>query len=558
MHLHPDKPIKCLLVQPRFSAFSFWNYVEACKVVGAKTPMPPLGLITVAALLPQHWSFKLMDLNCAPFDDALWQWADMICVGGMLPQQVGILDIIARAQKDGKYVAVGGSDPSSQPAIYDHADALIVGEGESAIPVWLASWRQGAPKGIFKETEKPDVTTSPVPRFDLLKIADYEHLGVQYSRGCPFNCEFCDIIELFGRKPRTKTVEQICLELDAIKATGYGGSVDLVDDNLIGNIRNVKRALLPALIEWNKKNGNPFYYVTEASMNLADDDKLLELMREAEFRFVFMGIETPDPDLLLMTQKTQNTTKPIAQRVNRLFRYGIIPMAGFIMGFDGEKPGMDKRMIELIDACSINMSMVGLLVALPNTQLTRRLLKEGRLLSFNGERITEENVHLRSAKTSTATLEIVDQTVAGLNFLTTRSRLEILTEFENVLRQIYSAEAYFKTVSDVIRKLRIKSKHKPRWFEIKRQARGLAIVLWRFTVDAEIRPLFWKNVFQALPKGIPVLDFSMRLMGLYLHFGKQAKYALGAIERTRHLQAKFEGVTPSSLGNESPRRKTSG
>src|SRR5690606_38025236 len=158
-----------------------WNYVEACKIVGAHTPMPPLGLLTVAAILPQHWTFKLMDLNCGEFDDKLWRWADMICVGGMLPQQAGILDIGARAMRDGKFVAVGGSDPSSQPALYEHADALIVGEGESAIPVWMESWKAGKPVGVFRETEKPDVTQSPVPRFDLLEIGNYEHLGVQYS-----------------------------------------------------------------------------------------------------------------------------------------------------------------------------------------------------------------------------------------------------------------------------------------------------------------------------------------------------------------------------------------
>lgn len=531
MKLHPQQTLKCLLIHPKFSAFSFWNYVDAAKTIGARTPSPPLGLITLAAILPQHWEFRLMDLNAEDFSESDWAWADLVCVGGMLPQQNGILAVIDRALKDGKYVAVGGSDPSSQPDLYKHADVLVVGEGESAVPVWMKSWEEGNPRGVFKETEKPDVTLSPCPRYDLLNLNYYVQIGVQYSRGCPFNCEFCDIIELFGRKPRTKTPAQILKELTAIKELGYSGSIDLVDDNFIGNKRNVKRELLPALIEWNKQNKHPFFFCTEASMNMADDVKLMELMQQADFRVIFMGIESPDPDLLLMTQKSQNTVKPIVDRVRTLYKYGMVVTAGFIMGFDGEKRGMDRSMIKLIEDTGINMAMVGLLVALPNTQLTRRLLKEKRLLSFAGELINDEADLHSSARDKDTFVEVVDQTVAGLNFITTRDRIEILTEYKNVVTTVYQARNYFDRALRVGRELVCKSKHRPRPFELRRHMRGFIRASWAMTKDPETRWLYWRNLFLMLPRGHVAFEQVMRLMGIYLHFKKQSRFLAEAMDK---------------------------
>jgi radical SAM superfamily enzyme YgiQ (UPF0313 family) len=539
MTLHPDQNLKCLLIHPKFSAFSFWNYVDAAKTIGAKTPSPPLGLITLAAILPQNWEYRLLDLNAQDFSEEDWKWANIICVGGMLPQQKGILEIIKRANREKKYVAVGGSDPSSQPSIYSDADALVVGEGESAVPVWLESWRAGKPRGIFKETEKPDVSKSPCPRYDLLNLNFYVQIGVQYSRGCPFNCEFCDIIELFGRKPRTKTPQQILNELTAIKNLGYSGSIDVVDDNFIGNKRDVKRNLLPALIEWNRLHGHPFYYCTEASMNMADDIPLMELMQEADFRVIFMGIETPDPELLLMTQKSQNTVKPIVDRVQTLYKYGMVTTAGFIMGFDGEKRGMDKSMIKLIEDTSINMAMVGLLVALPNTQLTRRLLKENRLLSFTGERVTSESELRTSARDQDTVVEVVDQTVAGLNFITTRDRVEILKEYKNVVAEVYNAKKYFDRALRVGEQLVCKSKHRPRLFQLRRHLRGFIRTSWQMTKDPETRGLYWRNFFKMLSRGHTALEQVMRLMGIYLHFKKQTQFLAKAMDAQIEHQSKM-------------------
>lgn len=555
--LMPEDKIRCLMVQPLFSSFSFWNYVASCELFDAKTPSPPLGLLTVAALLPQHWEFRLLDLNTRPFSNEDWAWADMICVGGMLPQQEGILAVIDRAIKDGKFCAVGGSDPSSQPDIYKHASALVVGEGESAIPIWLDSWRAGQPTGVFHEKEKPDVSLSPVPRYDLLDFANYGQIGVQYSRGCPFNCEFCDIIELFGRKPRTKTPEQITRELDRIKELGYSGPVDMVDDNFIGNKRNVKRQLLPALIAWNKKNGYPFFYATECSMNMADDVALMEQMREAEFRFIFVGVETPDPDILLMTQKSQNTVKPIVDRIHAIYRHGMVVMGGFIMGFDGEKKGMDKAMIKMIEECAVNMAMVGLLVALPNTQLTRRLLKEKRLFNFQGEPISNMEQMRSGARSSGAIVKVVDQTVAGLNFTPTRDRIEILEEFMVVIKAIYEPKAYFARALRVGQMLQSKSKHRPRWFEIRRNAIGFVRTARALRRDPETRWLFYGNMLKLMFKGPVVLEQVIRLMGIYIHFKRQAAYILETMEKNMPTQRKIAArqvATVEAVAVEDPKK----
>lgn len=522
--------IKCLLVHPLFSKFSFWNYKEAAKTLGAKTPSPPLGLITVAALLPQNWDFKLVDCNARELTDDDLNWADLVCVGGMLPQQDGILEVIRRAQLLGKKVAVGGPDPTSQPHIYAAADFLVLGEGEATIPLWIKDLSNGASKGTYLEPDKPDVTQSPVPRFDLLNIADYVQIGIQYSRGCPFNCEFCDIIELYGRKPRTKNPDQIIAELQAIHALGYTGSIDLVDDNFIGNKRAVKRNLLPALIAWNRANGSPFYFCTEASMNLADDEPLLELMREADFRVIFMGIETPDANLLMGAQKTQNTMKPIVQRIHKIYEYGMVVTAGFIFGFDQERVGIDDSMGKLIEEAGINMAMIGLLVALPNTQLTRRLVKEGRLLSFQGEPIESEK-DMFTRRTNNDAVPLVDQTLAGLNFVTTRDRVQILTEYLNVVTTVYRPRAYFDRVMRTAKALRMRSLHRPGLFELRRSIRALLSASWRFSKNPQTRWLYWRNVFQLLPMGRHVFEQAMRLMGIYLHFEPQITYLQGQIRQ---------------------------
>jgi hypothetical protein len=274
-------------------------------------------------------------------------------------------------------------------------------------------------------------------------------------------------------------------------------------------------------------------------MNLADDIPLMELMQEADFRVIFMGIETPDPELLLMTQKSQNTVKPIVDRVQTLYKYGMVTTAGFIMGFDGEKRGMDKSMIKLIEDTSINMAMVGLLVALPNTQLTRRLLKENRLLSFSGERVTSEAELRSSARDKDTLVEVVDQTVAGLNFITTRDRVEILKEYKNIVAEVYNPRKYFDRALRVGEQLVCKSKHRPRLFQLRRHFRGFISTSWQMSKHSDVRALYWRNFFRMLPRGRTALEQVMRLMGIYLHFKKQTQFLAQAMDAQIEHQSKM-------------------
>ena len=368
-----------LLVYPRFDADTFWNFTRTAEVFGAKYPAPPLGLITLAALLPPSWSLRLVNRNTEELSDDDLAWADLVLTGGMMPQQSDTLDIVDLCHAHGKPVVVGGPGVTSFPHLYQAADFRVLGEAEDVIGKFVEAWEAGAREGQFEaEKFQVDVTKSPIPRFDLLKFDDYLHIGVQFSRGCPFTCEFCDIIELYGRVPRAKTNAQMLAELDALYRLGYRGHVDFVDDNLIGNKKAVK-AFLPELAAWLEAHDYPFEFTTEASLNLADDAEFLMLMKRANFVGVFVGIESPDTATLIAMRKKQNTRRSIAESIHRLYAAGLFVTAGFIVGFDSETQSSADVMVELIEEAAIPVCMVGLLYALPNTQLTRRLEKEGRL-----------------------------------------------------------------------------------------------------------------------------------------------------------------------------------
>ena len=357
----------------------------------------------------------------------------MVMTGGMIPQRPDALAVIELAQARGKPVVVGGPDVTSAPEAYAQADFQVLGEAEGVIEAFIEAWSAGSLKGVFEaEKFKIDVTKTPIPRYDLLKRSQYLYYGVQFARGCPFTCEFCDIIELYGRAPRVKTAEQILAELDTLYRTGYRGHLDFVDDNFIGNKKAVK-AVLPHLIAWQKAHGYPFEFSTEASINLADDAALLALMREANFLNIFVGIESPDPETLVSTQKKQNTRRVLDDSVRKIYRAGIYVHAGFIVGFDSEKDGVAAGMTDFIEAAAIPVCMVGLLFALPHTQLGRRLEKEGRMLP-------------QSYVEQLAELGAGDQCTAGLNFHTARPRREILLDFKKVLQGVYDLDAYYSRV----------------------------------------------------------------------------------------------------------------
>ena len=505
---------RCLLISPQFSEFSYWNYREVCELFGARYPAAPLGLVTVAALLPQAWEIRLLDLNVQEMDTALLDWADIVLAGGMIPQQRNLLALIELCHARGKRIAIGGQDPTSQPEIYASADYRVLDEGELTIPMFLADLAAGATRGIYRSEAKPDVTRSPTPRFDLLELKKYLHVGIQFSRGCPFNCEFCDIIELYGRKPRTKTPEQVRRELECLYQLGYRGHVDFVDDNFMSNKKAVM-AFLPELLTWSRERGFPFYFSTEATINLADDPKLLGMMEAVDFRYVFVGIETPDKELLIRTQKKQNTGHPIAESVRRLNDHGMVVTAGFILGFDGETRGAGEAIVACVEATGISMAMVGLLTALPHTQLTRRLAREGRLPDgYSVQRPGD-----------------ADQATSGLNFTPSRPRAEILEDYAAILRRLYSPQRYFGRVLTLARRLRRRPKQlgstKGRWTEI----RALGAVIWRLGCGRATAWYFWRNVLAVLVTRPGNFEASVHLMALFLHFRKHTRVVLDGLER---------------------------
>ncbi|MEB3261444.1 MAG: radical SAM protein, partial [Cyanobacteriota bacterium] len=304
-----------LLVYPLFPK-SFWSFEKTLELVGRKAMLPPLGLITVAAILPQEWSFRLIDLNVDAISEAAWQWADLVILSGMIVQKEDLLAQVREARRRSKKVAVGGPYATALPDEVQSAgaDYLILDEGEITLPMFVEALQQGEESGWFRASEKPDVTLTPVPRFDLLNMEAYSEMAIQFSRGCPFQCEFCDIIVLYGRKPRTKDPEQILAELNRLYELGWRRGIFMVDDNFIGNKRNVK-LLLQKMIPWMEERGYPFSFDTEASVDLAGDQELMDLMTDAGFGAVFLGIETPDESSLQTTKKFQNTRDPLSESI---------------------------------------------------------------------------------------------------------------------------------------------------------------------------------------------------------------------------------------------------
>ncbi|MCX5935200.1 MAG: radical SAM protein, partial [Pseudanabaena sp. LacPavin_0818_WC45_MAG_42_6] len=446
-----------LLVYPLFPK-TFWSYEKILELVNRKVLLPPLGLITVAAILPQEWNFKLVDRNVRTITEAEWQWADLVILSAMIVQKDDLLSLIKEAKQRGKKVACGGPYPTSVPEDPQSAgvDYLILDEGEITLPMFVEAIAKAEPSGIFRTTEKPDITGTPVPRFDLLELDAYDSMSIQFSRGCPFQCEFCDIIVLYGRKPRTKTPAQLLAELDRLNELGWRRSVFMVDDNFIGNKRNV-RLLLQELKIWQLNHQYPFSFITEASVDLAADQELMDLMMECRFDAVFVGIETPDEESLQLTQKFQNTRSSLFEAVETITKTGLRVMAGFIIGFDGEKSGAGDRIVQFVKQTGIPATTFAMLQALPHTALSHRLEKEGRLRSGNGN---------------------INQTTL-LNFVPTRPIEEIAREYVEAFCAIYEPNAYLDRVYSYYLKMgapRVKPPDRaPSWIDLK----ALAIVIWR-------------------------------------------------------------------------------
>lgn len=366
-----------LLVYPEFPE-TFWSFKHALSFIHKKASNPPLGLVTVAAMLPAQWIRRLVDMNITTLKDADLQWADLVMVSAMSVQRSSARSVIARAKAAGKTVVAGGPLFTCEPGDFPEVDHLVLNEAEITLAPFLADLEKGCAQHIYQTDQYPEITQTPVPMWELVDMKYYDSMAIQYSRGCPFDCDFCNVTALLGHRPRTKSAQQIIAELDKMYSMGWRRNIFFVDDNFIGNKRQIKNEILPALIRW-RKGKTGCLFLTEASINLADDEELMGLMTAAGFVSVFVGIETPDETSLTECHKTQNRGRDLVESVKRLQRHGLQVMGGFIVGFDSDTPGIFQRQVEFIQKSGIVTAMVGLLQAPHGTQLYRRMEQEGRL-----------------------------------------------------------------------------------------------------------------------------------------------------------------------------------
>ena len=498
--------MRVLLIYPRFPK-TFWSFDRAVELMGHRVLLPPLGLITVAALLPQSWYFQLVDSNVREVSEAEWEWADLAILSAMIVQKKDLAHQIGLAKQHKCQVAVGGPFATSTPEAEElkAADFLVLDEGEITLPMLVDAIDNGATTGQFRaEGEKPDLCTSPIPRFDLLERNAYAMMAVQFSRGCPFQCEFCDIIVLYGRKPRTKTPDQLICELEALNKLNWKGEVFLVDDNFIGNKRNVKQ-LLSELVLWQTRHAHPFSFTTEASIDLASDEDLMDQMVESGFNRVFLGIETPDTTSLSGAGKHQNTRTSLLEAVDAITGKGLLVMAGFILGFDGECAGAGQRIVDFVNQSSIPVAMLGILQALPRTALWNRLDAEKRLLKLDTQFEAGIQTNL-------------------LNFLPSIPMEEIASEFIEAFDQLYEPSNYLVRIhhySILLGKQRVQKRSSLNSFLAHlppTALTGVFTLFWNQGILRNSRWLFWRYLIDTILNLPQVLDQYLWMCLLNEHF----------------------------------------
>jgi radical SAM superfamily enzyme YgiQ (UPF0313 family) len=492
--------MNALLIYPRFPD-TYWSFKHALSFLGKRAAQPPLGLMTVAALLPHSWNKRLVDENIERLRDRDLAWADVALISAMHIQKDALFAILARCRDLGLRTVVGGPITSSLSAEEINADHVVIGEAESLVATLARDLErhlaQGPAKPIYQAVERPALETSPLPDLSLIKMNRYSTMTVQYSRGCPFNCEFCDIIEIYGRRPRTKAVRQVIAELDQMRAAGWRDNVFIVDDNFIGNKARAKE-LCAALAEWRSQYKICFGFITEASLNLADDPELMRLMKDAGFQSVFLGIETPDESGLVASNKLQNTRRSLLESVAIIQSYGMQVMGGFILGFDTDREDIFDRMTEFIQKSGIPIAMVGLLQAMPGTQLFRRLWREGRI------------VHAGAG----------NNTSISLNFLPRMDATRLIEGYRSVLKQIYSSEAYYKRVKLYLKRLQTapgEKRFKQRWLT-RANARALVHSIVRQGVFSSERWSYWKFLAAVATRYRRSFGTAMTLAVMGYHF----------------------------------------
>ena len=465
--------MNALLIYPEIPA-TFWSFKYALKFISKKSSHPPLGLATIAAMLPVGWNRKLIDQNIKKVTQKELEWADMVFISAMSIQEKNVLKLIHRCKELNKPVVAGGPLFSEDPEKFPEVDHLVLNEAEITLPEFLDDLAAGSPRRIYTTDNYPDIKNTRIPAYELLDIQKYAVMSLQLSRGCPYNCEFCQITGLYGRKVRLKSTAQILAELTKLYEWRWRGDVFFVDDNFIGNRSFLKRDLLPALTDWMKERKYPFRFITEASVNLADDELLMNLMSQAGFQTIFVGIETTNVDSLVECNKHQNKNRDLLASVRKIQEYGMFVMGGFIVGFDHDTPSIFNRQIEFIQKSGIVSAMVGLLNAPKKTRLYDRLMKENRIIDeFKG-----------------------NNTELAINFIPKMNTEELHKGYEKIIHAIYSCQPYYERVKDFLSRYQAKTRLplQLKFSQIKALFRSIVVLGF----IRKGRRYFWKLFFWSL------------------------------------------------------------
>ncbi|MCG6960431.1 DUF4070 domain-containing protein [bacterium BMS3Abin03] len=484
-----------LLAYPMYPD-TFWSFKHALKFVSKKASFPPLGLLTVASMLPADWNKKLIDLNATRLEDEDIFWADYVFISAMSIQSDSADEIIQRCKKLNTKIVAGGPLFTSSSEYYNDVDHLILNEAEITLPQFLTDLEKGKTKQKYTSENWADIETTPLPLWGILTMNNYTSMNLQYSRGCPYDCDFCDITVLYGRKPRTKTKEQIIAELDILYYSGWRGPVFFVDDNFIGNKVKLKKEILPAIAGWMEKRKNPFYLNTEASINLADDEQLMQLMVKAGFEAVFIGIESPNEESLVECNKTQNSNRDLISSVKKIQRAGLEVQGGFIVGFDNDPPSIFEKLTSFIQESGIVTAMVGLLNAPKGTRLQKRLEDEGRMLKdFNG-----------------------NNTDFSMNFIPRMDLKILLDGYQKILNKIYSPKYYYERVIKFLKDFEPKKK---KVFHLNpNYILALFKSIVKLGIIGEERLYYWKLFFWSLFKKPQLFSLAILFTIYGFHFRK--------------------------------------
>jgi radical SAM superfamily enzyme YgiQ (UPF0313 family) len=489
--------LKILLIYPQYPD-TFWSFKHALQFISKKAAFPPLGLATIAAMLPPEWEKRLVDLNIRNLSENELKWADYIFISAMVVQRDSVNDIIKRAHKAGVKIVAGGPLFTTEPEEFSEVEHLVLNEAEITLPLFLSDLAVGKAQHIYSSKEHPAVTQTPIPLWSLIKMKKYSSMSLQYSRGCPFNCEFCDITFLDGRIPRTKDKDQMLAEMEALYKRGWRGALFIVDDNFIGNKNKLKQEILPAIIQWSKKRKHPFELFTEVSINLVDDEELMQLMVKAGFSRVFIGIETPNEASLTECSKNQNKSRDLVAAVKTIQNHGLEVMGGFIVGFDNDPASIFKTQINFIQKSGIVTAMVGLLNAPRGTRLYQRLKGENRL--------TKENMS-------------GDNMDYSLNFKPKMNRDSLISGYHHVLNTIYAPKPYYERIKTLLREYKPRARARIPKFSF-HQIQGLVNCMWFLGIREKGRRYYWRLFASTLilrPRSFPLF---VTLAAYGYHFRK--------------------------------------